>query len=63
MVGRTVFTEGGQEAADNPDTLSRHKAFKALDISEVLNPPPINDFHSGPTFSLPRNSDKIHICS
>lgn len=44
VVGRTVFTKGGH------DTLTRHEA---LDIPEVLNPPPIDDLHSGPT--LPYN--------
>ena len=58
-----VFAEGGQEAAKNHDTLNRWKASQALGNPKVLNPPPINDLHSGPTFSLPRNSNKIHSCS
>lgn len=63
IVGRAVFTEGGQEAAHNHDTLNRLKAPQARDNLEVLNLPPINDLHSGPTFSLPINSNKIHSCS
>lgn len=35
-----MFTESGQKAANNQDTLNRHKASKALSIPVVLNLPP-----------------------
>lgn len=54
-----MYTQDGQEAANEHNTLHRQKTSKALDSVEVLNPPPFDEPHSGPTlFFCPKTQIK-----
>lgn len=54
-----MYTKDGQEAANKHYTLNRQKTSKALDSLEVLNPPPFDEPHSGPTlFFCPKTQIK-----